>query len=528
MPGNDILIGQGGDDDYDHEGGDDIGVAGPGVEKTAGAAGFDWQIGLGDPQAQDMDLAQVFTVGGVIAPGVRDKFNEVEALSGANLNDTLRGDDVVPTAVGGGGFVGCDALDQAGVDRIAGLNQLVPALDTLIPNVVVDSAPIRAASATHNCPLTGNVWGAGNILLGGSGSDLLEGRGADDIIDGDRYLNVRLSVRTDPADPASEIGTTDLMGNKAKTSGDFGPGTTDMTLQQAVFAGIVDPGDIVAVREILASPGATDEDVALFSEVRTNYEITLGDGFVTVAHTGGTAADGIDTIRNVEILRFPGTPDVVVADIQAAAPAAALSSAALAFDPQATGTTGTQVVTVSNTGTAPLAVTGVALTGADAAAFSFTNGCTTVSPAGTCDIVVTFTPNAVRGFAATLEIAHDAAGSPGSVALTGTGVAPPTVVGPTAAVTDTDFGRRRTGTTRTQTVRVTNNGPGALTVTGATFTGPFTLANLGTCAAPVAAGRRCTLNVTYRPTNVGPETGILTLVSNATNSPTATLTGTAR
>ena len=78
--------------------------------------------------------------------------------------------------------------------------QLVPPLDTLIPNVVVDSALIRAASATHNCPLTGNVWGAGNILLGGSGSDLLEGRGADDIIDGDRYLNVRLSVRTDPAD----------------------------------------------------------------------------------------------------------------------------------------------------------------------------------------------------------------------------------------------------------------------------------------------------------------------------------------
>ena len=119
-------------------------------------------------------------------------------------------------------------------------------------------------------------------------------------------------------------------------------------------------------------------------------------------------------------------------------------------------------------------------------------------------------------------------GSPGSVALTGTGVAPPAVVGPDATVTNTDFGRRRIGTTRTQTVRVTNNGPGNLTVTGATFTGPFQLANLGTCAAPVAAGRRCTLNVTYTPTNVGPETGILTLVSNAANSPTATLTGTAR
>ena len=43
-PGHDILIGQGGDDDYDMEGGDDIGVAGPGIEKVAGASGYDWEI----------------------------------------------------------------------------------------------------------------------------------------------------------------------------------------------------------------------------------------------------------------------------------------------------------------------------------------------------------------------------------------------------------------------------------------------------------------------------------------------------
>ena len=30
----------------------------------AGAAGFDWEIGLDDPQPQDTDLAQVFVAGG--------------------------------------------------------------------------------------------------------------------------------------------------------------------------------------------------------------------------------------------------------------------------------------------------------------------------------------------------------------------------------------------------------------------------------------------------------------------------------
>ncbi len=97
-PGSDILIGQGGDDDYDMEGGDDIGVGGPGIEKVAGASGYDWEIGIGDPQAQDMDLAIPLIPLDILQVGVRDKFNEVESLSGGDLNDTLRGDDVVPSA----------------------------------------------------------------------------------------------------------------------------------------------------------------------------------------------------------------------------------------------------------------------------------------------------------------------------------------------------------------------------------------------------------------------------------------------
>ena len=135
-PGHDILIGQGGDDDYDMEGGDDIGLGGSGIEKVAGASGFDWEIGQGEAQAQDMDLDLPIPPLDILQVGVRDKFNEVEALSGWNFNDTLRGDDLVPTAVGGAGFIGCDVLDQAGLDRIGGLDALVPPLSTPLATVV--------------------------------------------------------------------------------------------------------------------------------------------------------------------------------------------------------------------------------------------------------------------------------------------------------------------------------------------------------------------------------------------------------
>ena len=66
-------------------------------------------------------------------------------------------------------------------------------------------------------------------------------------------------------------------------SGNFGAGTTGMTLQQAVFAGLVDPGNIVAVREILTST-TTDTDVALFSGPRTNYTVeSVGVGAARVS-----------------------------------------------------------------------------------------------------------------------------------------------------------------------------------------------------------------------------------------------------
>jgi Ca2+-binding RTX toxin-like protein len=299
-PGHDIFIGQAGDDDYDAEGGDDVMVADAGIEKNAGAAGFDFSTGAKDTLPQDADLALKILAPDVpiTAIDVRDRFNEVEGLSGGPFNDTLRGDSIVPRDLGGAGTIGCDALDQASLNRISGLDALVPPL--------TPQGGIVANAQTHDCPLVGDIWGDGNILLGGAGNDTIEGRGANDIIDGDKYLNVRLSVRTDPANPATEIGTTDLLEKTYKA------GSTH-TLQQDIMAGLVDPGNVVAVREIL-TPAVGGLDTAVFSDVRANFTITPnGDGSITVTHNaaagggggGGLIVDnGTDTLWNIELLKF--------------------------------------------------------------------------------------------------------------------------------------------------------------------------------------------------------------------------------
>jgi Ca2+-binding RTX toxin-like protein len=471
LPGNDVTIGQGGDDDYDTEGGDDILVAGPGVEKNAGASGFDWSIGLNDPQPQVADLNQKILGGGQPAIEVRDRFNEVEALSGWNLNDTLIGEDLAPATVGGAGFIGCDALDQDGLDRIAGLDALVPTLTT-------PSAPIIAATTTSYCLLEGNVWGAGNILLGGAGSDTIEGRGADDIIDGDRYVNVRLSVRTSPANPASEIGTTDLL-EHAALGGTFGAGTAGMTLQQAVFAGLVDPGNIAIVREIITPSAAQtvgNIDTAVFSGPQADYDIGVTPASpgtlaaVTVAHVRGTAADGIDTLRNVEQASFcntpgvvPGTCDVPRVLVSLGFPSAGLSVSSLGFGTRAIGAAAvTLPVTLTNTGGGTLTVSGSTISGANATSFSATSNCTNLTGGATCTFNVSFAPTAAGVRTAQLNIATNA-GPPSVVALTGTGVVNTPATG-AATISDTTPTEGTAVTASTATIADVNGVPATLGV----------------------------------------------------------------
>jgi Fibronectin type III domain len=109
----------------------------------------------------------------------------------------------------------------------------------------------------------------------------------------------------------------------AATSGNFGPGTAGMTLQQAVFAGLVDPGNLVNVREIvkLATPPADcgtaaplNCDTSVYSGPRSQYTITTNAaGVTTVTDTttvtpavAGVVAkgDGTDTLFNIEQLQF--------------------------------------------------------------------------------------------------------------------------------------------------------------------------------------------------------------------------------
>lgn len=106
-----------------------------------------------------------------------------------------------------------------------------------------------------------------------------------------------------------------------------------------------------------------------------------------------------------------------------ATPAVAVSPTALAFGERAVDATGpAQAVTVTNTGGASLAVSGATVTGANPGDFAVSsNTCSTVAAGGSCTVSVSFRATAAGSRTAALNISDNAAGSPHTVALSGTG-----------------------------------------------------------------------------------------------------------
>jgi Ca2+-binding RTX toxin-like protein len=530
-PGNDVFIGQVGENDYDTEGGDDLMSQNAAVDRNAGSGGFDWAFHQYDTVAANDDMAINNFLPGNPLPVVvnRDRWQETEGDSGSPFDDVIKGDKFVPSAQGGAGFTGCDALDQAGVDRIGGLAALLPPLAGNAQTDVASGGPI--------CPLSGPFWGAGNILLGGAGNDTIEGRGGDDIIDGDKALTVRISVRTDPNNPATEIGSTDLMEHQYLR--DTAGNPTGPTLQAAVFAGTVDPGNLVVVREIV-NPGLLPipfVDTAVFSGPRANYTITPNLNTTKMVVTDNVGLDGVDTLYGIEKLQFT---DGIVSII----PSGSLSAASLTFAAQTTNTTSAaQTVTLTNGGQQPLVLTGLAIAGTNATEFVRPAGAaggtcaatTTLNNGQACTVSVTFRPTAAGSRTAILRFTDNNNAAPGSlqdVALSGTGVLPAPVAGVNPA--SLTFAARNNGTTSAaQTVTLLNTGNAPLALASIALTGDYARSG-GTCPAAgsgsVAAGTSCTVGATFTPTAAGARPGTLVFTDNSGNTAgstqTVTLSGT--
>jgi Ca2+-binding RTX toxin-like protein len=297
--GHDVMFAGTNENDFDAETGDDIMIQGESVMRSEGMIGFDWvSYEEHTLRGADMDMNQVFapTAGSTQLDILRNRFDRVEAASGSALNDLMVGDSRLadvggipdPNVLPNEATLLNDELNASGALRITGLSELLgldpAALELLDPNAI--------------------VFQAGNILIGGGGSDIIEGRGGNDRIDGDKWLNVKIGI-TDGA--GNIIGSAEKMQGLVTMNDPASP-FNGQPLDRLMFDRSVNPGNLVIVREIIDGGNTADIDVARFRGNRSEYEIvTNGDGTLTVTHlTPATVAldDGTDTLSNIERLQF--------------------------------------------------------------------------------------------------------------------------------------------------------------------------------------------------------------------------------
>jgi hypothetical protein len=109
-----------------------------------------------------------------------------------------------------------------------------------------------------------------------------------------------------------------------------------------------------------------------------------------------------------------------------------------------------------------------------------------------------------------------------TTSLTGTGSSVTMSVAPTSLTFSAQVG----STSAAQTVKLTNTGTSAVSISSVSATGDFVVSSA--CGGSLAVGANCLLSVTFVPTTAGSLSGTLSVSDNATGSPqTVTLNGTA-
>jgi len=205
----------------------------------------------------------------------------VDGASGWNFNDHIRGNHMVfdPAAPPEFSLLPGMELTAEYAAKVPGLAALITGFGKTLPFI------------------------GGNLLIGGTGSDTIEGKGGDDLIDGDVWLNVQLRAVLNNGTVKLVDSARELIDDVFADPQRLNPG--NITIVRTIVTPAVPPGDCNAAAPLNC-------DTAVFSGPAADYDIIPnGNGTFTVVHTAGVGFgvgnDGTDTLRNIERIQFADT-----------------------------------------------------------------------------------------------------------------------------------------------------------------------------------------------------------------------------
>lgn len=217
----------------------------------------------------------------------------------------------------------------------------------------------------------------------------------------------------------------------------------------------------------------------------------------------------------------PDTFDLLGTGIE---PGLQLSSALLDFQNIDINTTSAAMsITISNTDLADLIIAAIDL---PTAPFSRSGGSCgslplTLASNQSCTIEYQFTPVSSRNFTQNIVIQSNAATSPDTFELRGTGVEPALILSSNVI----DFGSVINGTiSSTSSLSISNTGLGVLTVTALDQAMPPFMQTGGSCGNipfTLSSGQNCSLDYQFMPTSSGITTQSISITSNSPSGPVA-------
>ena len=255
IDGHDVFLGDGGFDEFIGEGGDDIMVGSLGRGKMAGMSGFDWATYKDNITGVNADLS---------IPIMFDEAPTLPQNAARSMNSSP--------------WKGCLVPLSTTCWRAPKTSPQIAPRSAWVVRPASPAAPwtARASPSWRGCRpclgLASPLSPAGDILLGGDGSDTIMGRGGDDIIDGDKWLDVQIGVYA-PAD-VNHTGPVSFVVDSMK----------DLTAR--MFSGEINPGQLAIVRTI-----RTDDTNLASSDPLRNIDIAKYQGLRT-DYTFGSTADG--------------------------------------------------------------------------------------------------------------------------------------------------------------------------------------------------------------------------------------------
>jgi hypothetical protein len=189
--------------------------------------------------------------------------------------------------------------------------------------------------------------------------------------------------------------------------------------------------------------------------------------------------------------------------------------AALNFNNVQEGSTASSVTTLKNVGAANVTLSQINLSGSG---FS-TSGIATpvlVVPGESLTLTVKYSPTTTRATSGDISLVS-AQGGITSVSVSGTVSQSALTLSPASI----NFGSAVTGVANTQTVQIGNPSTVPVTITAANISGAGFSASGLALPLTLSAGKTAAFNVQFDPKSAGPSTGSLSLLSNASNPPSA-------